>query len=438
VDEPGVGQGVSASVTRVTTIPGYEVMGPAGFGAAGAVLAVRDERGEPWVATIVPEDERIERIRRLAELRHAHLPEIHQMVKLTGGRVAVVMELVVGPALATLVNSRSSLGAGEVVTVWRAAADALAALHGRGLVHGDVSPANILIGPGGRPVLIDVIGHGGAERGHTGYVPPELDDGPATAPADVWSLGRTLAWASGDDPAVLSAVGSALADDPRDRPTARDFATWAFLLGRGAPVELPSAPTLAGAQLRAASAPTVLAPHRRVTTRVVAVAGVAVLVAAAVMALASPVAGARDASAPPTPRGLEGWSTLTEASAAEVVGQLLERRDQALADRDAAALDGVYVTGVADRTRDEDLIREMVATDLVFEGYGTAIEQLSAVARSRGTFTARLEVRQLAHRRILGGEIVEIPAQRAHCVDVDLTEDGPGWRIAEVRTCRTP
>jgi len=74
--------------------------------------------------------------------------------------------------------------------------DALAFLHGNGLVHGNIKPANILavadqvklsgdcLSPAGQPK--------GATRSETEYDPPEFADGPLFPSADVWSLGVTL------------------------------------------------------------------------------------------------------------------------------------------------------------------------------------------------------------------------------------------------------
>lgn len=242
-------------------IPGYEVGSPIGFGAGGTALAVRDAEGTSFAAVVVPKAGHRERFEELRALRHPHLPPIRALVEMNEHDVAVIMDLVVGPSLATLVNARTWLEPAEIATVWHGIADALAAMHHRGLVHGDVSPANVVIGPGGRPVLIDIVGHGGAERGHTGYIPPELDHGPATAASDVWSLARTLAWASGENAGVTDHLRGALAEDPTERPTAREFATWAHLLGEALPLEVPDAAALAGAQIRSAAAPTVLTPR---------------------------------------------------------------------------------------------------------------------------------------------------------------------------------
>lgn len=76
----------------------------------------------------------------------------------------------------------------------REAARGLAALHEQGLVHGDISPRNLLVGADGRARLIDFgsCRTDGPARGVTeGFVPPEGAAAPSIS-GDVFALGRTL------------------------------------------------------------------------------------------------------------------------------------------------------------------------------------------------------------------------------------------------------
>lgn len=418
-------------------IPGYEVGGPIGFGAGGAAHAVRDREGASRAAVVAPTGERAARLGELRNLHHPHLPQIHDLVAVED-RVVVVMDLVVGPSLATLVNARSWLTHGEVATVWHGVADALAALHHRDLVHGDVSPANVIIGPGGVPVLVDVVGHGGAERGHTGYVPPELDEGPATTASDVWSLARTLAWASGDDPAVVRHVGPALASDPRERPGARDFATWSFLLGPGDPVDVPPAADLAGAQLRSAAAPTIITAERRGVRggrmRVPAIAVAVVAGFALLLGAGRALGSAMPAGEPARAVAIPAAPSPEEVHAA--VGALLDERDAALATGDAAALAAVHTPGSPAAASDAALLAAVTAEGLRLEGYGTDVLAVELVAGSSRAFTARVEVRQRAHTRVgPDGTVRPVGPQDPHCVLVSAEGRGD-WRIVDVTGCQ--
>jgi serine/threonine protein kinase len=106
--------------------------------------------------------------------------------------------------------------------------------HTAGVLHRDINPGSILLGPGNRVLLADfgmVIAAGGppltapgASGGSPLYLAPERASGePATPAADLWSLGAALyAVVEGRTPfgrdgtaAVLTAVMNACPDPPR-------------------------------------------------------------------------------------------------------------------------------------------------------------------------------------------------------------------------------
>ncbi len=177
----------------------------------------------------------------------------------------LVMELVHGPSLAAVL-ARGPLDARTTAHVTAQAAAALSAAHAAGLVHRDVKPANLLLGPGGQVKITDfgiASAAGSAPLTRTGtligtpaYLAPERVAGQAATPAsDLYSLGvvcyECLAGAppfSGtaveiavahsqgqmpplppDVPAdVAGLIASLTARDPRDRPaTAAAAAAWA-------------------------------------------------------------------------------------------------------------------------------------------------------------------------------------------------------------------
>ena len=67
--------------------------------------------------------------------------------------LVLVLENAEGGSLDDLLAARGTLPAGEVVTACAPIAQALAELHARGLVHGQVTPANVLFSGDGRPML---------------------------------------------------------------------------------------------------------------------------------------------------------------------------------------------------------------------------------------------------------------------------------------------
>jgi hypothetical protein len=163
---------------------------------------------------------------------------------------------VAGPSLADLVARAGPL---PEAAVWRLAGgliEALEAIHGRGLVHRDLKPGNILIAVDG-PRVID-FGISRAVQGGTvltavsttigtpAYMSPEQAEGREIGPpSDIFSFGSVIAFAatgaapfdggemfsiayrvvhaepdlSGLPPALRGLVGGCLAKDPAGRPS---------------------------------------------------------------------------------------------------------------------------------------------------------------------------------------------------------------------------
>jgi eukaryotic-like serine/threonine-protein kinase len=185
---------------------------------------------------------------------------------LSDGRVAVVMPHLLGGAVDALVRARGHLSPGEVVTVLAPVASALGRLHDLGVVHGDVSPGNVLLDLDGRPLLADLgLGHVVGDIspgvwGTDGYVAPEVLMGADPTPAsDVYALGA-LGWlcltgtvpgppglrpalsdvclaGDGSEP-VVRALATAISAEPRDRPGAHELAWVLFAAAEPEPLRL--------------------------------------------------------------------------------------------------------------------------------------------------------------------------------------------------------
>jgi len=120
--------------------------------------------------------------------------------------------------LKAMQERRRRLPVGECLRLGASLAEALEALHSRRLTHRDIKPANIIFVEG-RPKLADIglVASVGQQSyvGTEGYVPPE---GPGTAGADVYSLGKVLyEIAMGKDRMDFPELSTSLDDDP-DRP----------------------------------------------------------------------------------------------------------------------------------------------------------------------------------------------------------------------------
>ncbi|WP_019631607.1 serine/threonine-protein kinase [Actinomadura atramentaria] len=134
-----------------------------------------------------------------AALRHGAIAQVFD----TGehdGRPYLVMELLAGEPLAAVLARRGGLPVAAALDVLAQAADALAAAHAAGIVHRDVKPANLMVGPDGTVKITDF----GIARGPAGmsdtqsgvvmgtalYLSPEQASGGRATPAsDLYALG---------------------------------------------------------------------------------------------------------------------------------------------------------------------------------------------------------------------------------------------------------
>ncbi|MFG6279484.1 serine/threonine-protein kinase [Microbacterium sp. 5K110] len=146
-------------------------------------------------------------IRLLASLSHPSLVTLYD-ARLSSPPTYLAMELIAGPTLTDLVH-RGPVPAVDAARYGREIAEALSVIHGRGIVHRDVKPSNILLRPPAhtgeraRATLADfgIAALVGATRvtradtviGTAAYLSPEQARGMPAAPAsDVYSLGLVL------------------------------------------------------------------------------------------------------------------------------------------------------------------------------------------------------------------------------------------------------
>ena len=137
----------------------------------------------------------------LAKINHRNVVVVHG-VEQSKGFVGLWMEFIHGRTMEDELRARGPLGAEEASLIGVDLCRALAAVHGRGLVHRDVKAQNVMREEGGRTVLMDFGAGTELTAGLRGlldmagtplYLAPELFDGrPATRASDIYSLGVLL------------------------------------------------------------------------------------------------------------------------------------------------------------------------------------------------------------------------------------------------------
>ena len=187
-----------------TEVPGllagkYRLARRLGTGGTGAVYLARDIRLERDVAIKILGEVSVSRLMGLkpeawamATVTHPGLAQIYG-IETFRGRSFLVVEFLAGGTLADQLV-RGPIPVSRAVSIVTVLADALAALHESGYLHGDVKPSNIGFTSKGSPKLLDF----GLARetdddslagGTLRYLSPEVLSGHAARePDDIWSL----------------------------------------------------------------------------------------------------------------------------------------------------------------------------------------------------------------------------------------------------------
>jgi tRNA A-37 threonylcarbamoyl transferase component Bud32 len=193
----------------------YLLLEPVGSGGMGRVWLARDEILHRQVAIkeVVPptwltEAERgelreltLREARAAARLNHPHVVKIYDVLH-TEKWPWIVMEYVPSRSLQKVLEEEGPLPPQRVAEIGLAVLDALRAAHRAGVLHRDVKPHNVLIGPDGRVVLTDfglatLDTDGAVTRpgliATPQYLAPERARlGVSSVESDLWSLGATL------------------------------------------------------------------------------------------------------------------------------------------------------------------------------------------------------------------------------------------------------
>ncbi|MCQ4214373.1 serine/threonine-protein kinase [Streptomyces longispororuber] len=203
-----------------TTVGPYRLLGRLGHGGMGRVYLGRSAGGRTVAVKVVHPHFALDE-----EFRARFRREVAAARRVGGAWTAPVLDAdpeaavpwvatgyVAGPSLAQAAGDGSALPEHSVRVLGAGLAEALAAVHGLGLVHRDVKPSNVLLTVDG-PRLIDFgiaratdgtasLTSTGVSIGSPGYMSPEQILGKGvTGAADVFSLGAVLVYAAtGESP----------------------------------------------------------------------------------------------------------------------------------------------------------------------------------------------------------------------------------------------
>jgi hypothetical protein len=173
-----------------------------GAGGMGEVWRATDLRLHETVALKRPREGDVGHEARIgAELSHPNVITVHGTVT-DGDEQWLVMEYLPSRSLSEIIEADGPISPKRAAKIGAQLADALAAMHAKGMVHRDVKPGNVLVTDNDVAKLSDFgisrwaeatrVG-GGDVAGTAAYLAPEVADGHEARPAsDVFALGATL------------------------------------------------------------------------------------------------------------------------------------------------------------------------------------------------------------------------------------------------------
>ncbi len=262
---------------------GFQLLQLLGQGSFGEVYRAWDPVLEREVALklLLPQglnpDEEFASIvaeaRALARVRHPNIVSVYGVDR-REGRVGFWSDFVRGQTLSALVTTQGPMDAKAAAKVGVALCDALAAVHGAGLLHRDIKASNAMRDENGRVLLMDFglsheLWRASGVAGTPAYMAPEVRAGqPASVQSDLYALGILLRFLATGDAAQPLENATARSGDlsstllqevisKATSPDAKDRYASAAQMGE-ALTQVTAAPTTAASSRRSKTARIVL------------------------------------------------------------------------------------------------------------------------------------------------------------------------------------
>jgi len=193
------------------TISHYRILEKLGEGGMGVIYKAEDTKLGRTVALkfLPPEMMRdpdanarfLQEARTAATLDHQNICTVYEIGE-ADGQTYIAMALIEGESLRDKI-ARGPLGLGEAIDLAAQVADGLAAAHGKGIVHRDMKPGNVMVTPEGQARIMDFglaksagqarLTRTGTTTGTVAYMSPEQSRGEEVDHrTDIWSFGVML------------------------------------------------------------------------------------------------------------------------------------------------------------------------------------------------------------------------------------------------------
>lgn len=384
-------------------IGAYEIGQVFHIGSSGPLWKTHTDAGDALVALRSPnEGERcLARWKSWASITSRHVVALRDVVRSDDGRWAIVQDYVPGRSLDAELGSPDLRPIATRRQILHGIAAGVSALHGAGIAHGDLTPANVIITPEGRAVIIDLIDEIGDGEGTPGWsleaTGREADRRCLRQIASLLDMNEELTTLGFDESSTSGSAVTPTVCEPDEHVITREPVDPGRVIAELRAAALRE-DTLTDGAVRADDAAFPSVARRRSTWRVgrswrvgvLAVGVVAIAVGLSIMVYGVWGSGNED-GAEASPRSHEtassaGTSTSSSmcepAALAETISHAIATRDRAVMDGDASVLGSVL--GGELLAQDTQRIEAMISEGVRVPMLSSRIDNVAVISCEQG------------------------------------------------------